>query len=293
MNDISHIYKYTSFRKQFFENFYLRCTPRSALNDPFELLPSQEYMAHEIANYGDFLDPEDASTPKILERLKLGNNVYSMYTRRYDRLGIISFTESNDNQVMWSHYADNHKGMVIEFDTRSSLFTNNCSLEDYRQFKQVKYQSNRPTSLGIINETISETAVQLLDDSTALFTKSNEWMYEKEHRLVCQLDALADIFCTIDFFKKNYSEQTINPRATVNQPDFVSLKGFNDLQSIVSAPEVLCMLKVPKDCIRSITCGAMMPQEDKGYVKQKADELGFSYREAVIDDNEYRLNFLG
>lgn len=38
------LYKYMPFRPQFFENFLVRCSQRAALNDPFEMLPSLEYL---------------------------------------------------------------------------------------------------------------------------------------------------------------------------------------------------------------------------------------------------------
>ena len=33
-------------------------------------------------------------------------------------IGVACFSEANDNILMWSHYANNHEGFCLEFDTR-------------------------------------------------------------------------------------------------------------------------------------------------------------------------------
>jgi len=43
--------------------------------------------------------------------------------READRLfGALSLTETPDNLLMWSHYADQHTGFVIEFDENHCIF---------------------------------------------------------------------------------------------------------------------------------------------------------------------------
>ncbi|KAA0876570.1 DUF2971 domain-containing protein [Nitrincola tapanii] len=85
MTDIPTLYKYMPYQAEFFSNFYLRCTPRSALNDPFEMLPSTDYL------------------------------IYHACKRQMPQSVI-------DNLLMWSHYADEHRGMVLELDRSHSFF---------------------------------------------------------------------------------------------------------------------------------------------------------------------------
>ena len=288
MIEVSHVYKYTPFRKEFFENFYLRCTPRSALNDPFELQPSLEFLAWEIANFGDHLDPEDTDQRKVLAKLKTDPALYSRYTKQYDRMGIISFSEEREDEVMWGHYADNHKGIVIEFDTRAGIFHENFGLDDYRLIRRVQYRQHRLAAYNTVNAVLCDTAIQTPDEHSLAFTKSDRWNYEKEHRLVCLLQTADDVLCNEDYYKTNLQAQVSDTIQIHENSNLLSLKGFKGQWN---DPNLLCMIKVPEGAITSVTCGALMPAEDKSFVKAKAKQHGFDYYEASIDLYSYRLNF--
>ncbi len=288
MTDVSHVYKYTPFRKEFFDNFYLRCTPRSALNDPFEPIPSLQYVAHYIANYGDHLNPEDATQNKVLEKLNADPDLYSEYTRPFERMGIISFSEGKEDDVMWGHYADNHRGMVIEFDTRSSMFAEKTGVDALQEFRRVKYRQHRPRSLGTQNVNLFGMPAQTLDEHSLIFTKSDRWSYEMEHRLICLLQNADDILCSEDHYKTNLQAQVSETVKVHGNSNLLSLKGFKGQWS---DPNLLCMIKVPEGAITSVTCGTQMSAEDKNFVKAKAKQHGFGYYEASIDPDAYRLNF--
>ena len=99
---MNKIYKYMKFRPNFFKKTSLRLSQRCALNDPFELSPDQDTLDKIL---------EDAHREDFFQQI-------SEYAsdEGFDDTGIISFTESYNNLLMWSHYADEHKGIVIEFD---------------------------------------------------------------------------------------------------------------------------------------------------------------------------------
>lgn len=63
---------------------------------------------------------------EYLKNLETTEKILSVYHNQIARMACL--TEENDNILMWSHYADSHKGFVIEYDTKS-LYTNclNCS----------------------------------------------------------------------------------------------------------------------------------------------------------------------
>ena len=71
---------------------------------------------------------------------------------------------------MWAHYADHHRGTVIEFDENHEFFNRRVGPEDdFRHFRKVSYTETRPTIF--------------LSDSTAVeffYFKSKEWEYEQE-----------------------------------------------------------------------------------------------------------------
>lgn len=40
----------------------------------------------------------------------------------FDAVGVLSFTEDYTSSLMWAHYADQHRGIVLEFDYDKPLF---------------------------------------------------------------------------------------------------------------------------------------------------------------------------
>lgn len=59
------------------------------------------------------------------EREYFSKNVTELVTQEVRKnTGIYCFTKSEDNILMWSHYANEHKGICLEFDhSDPDLFT--------------------------------------------------------------------------------------------------------------------------------------------------------------------------
>jgi len=92
--------------------------------------------------------------------------IQNLFSEKY---GIICFCSNLTSPAMWGHYTknkegENHSGFVVEFDPNHSIFPNS-------EFAKVNYSLSRP----ILN--ISPHAEIAL-------TKSRDWDYESEHRLV-------------------------------------------------------------------------------------------------------------
>ena len=96
-------------------------------------------------------------------------------------VGIVSLAERRDNCLMWSHYADNHKGICIELDTILSDF----SLSECRK---VIYKKERPY-FNLISMAIYYELGQLeVYPIFELFCqKSKGWEYEQEWRYMCPI----------------------------------------------------------------------------------------------------------
>lgn len=96
-------------------------------------------------------------------------------TKKY---GMISFSKDYKNPLMWGHYADRHRGVCLGFE---------ASVED---LVEVQYQAER---LRIENRTFAtEKDVQDL-----LSIKYKDWSYEKEIRLITnleQVEKVADMY---------------------------------------------------------------------------------------------------
>ena len=96
-------YKYMTFREDFFKNFMIRATPANELNDPFELKFSKEQVRQYQEKREIFEDDYD-----------IGETI-GVIQSDYEDLGIISLSENYSNPVMWSHYAGEHTGVVVQF----------------------------------------------------------------------------------------------------------------------------------------------------------------------------------
>lgn len=96
----------------------------------------------------------------------------------YDEMGsygVLSLAEKWDCPLMWSHYADNHKGLCFEYDTVRNTFFN-ISAVDY----------NRPRSINVselIDWKISKSSeAKELIKNIYFYTKARNWRYEHEWR---------------------------------------------------------------------------------------------------------------
>jgi hypothetical protein len=88
------------------------------------------------------------------------------------------FSEINDSIVMWSHYADKHRGFCIEYDFKSLPLINKTSVLLY----PVVYQSELFDITDYIKS--EKNSLSILLGIRAAITKSKEWEYEREWRLI-------------------------------------------------------------------------------------------------------------
>lgn len=87
--------------------------------------------------------------------LSLGNIYIS------DEPKISCFSENRDSLLMWSYYANSHKGVCLEFDLKNDkTLCEHC----------YKVQYSKHFNVG--------------DESYVYFTKSEEWQHEQEWRIV-------------------------------------------------------------------------------------------------------------
>lgn len=110
-----------------------------------------------------------------------------LYKLRKEMLTITCFNSNPLSILMWSHYADHHKGILLEFKIPkidSKLFPIPVFYGDEYQTINAPWQilanidRNQEFILDITRETI--------------FRKSTEWSYEKEFRLIGDLSSNPD-----------------------------------------------------------------------------------------------------
>lgn len=90
------------------------------------------------------------------------------------------------NRLMWSHYADSHKGFCIEYDFSKK--------QDLLPFP-IYYSKERPlvpwkAALDNSPENISEATAELM---LGVLTKDSDWSYENEWRILIKASQEADV----------------------------------------------------------------------------------------------------
>jgi hypothetical protein len=83
---------------------------------------------------------------------------------------ITCFSKNPFSPPMWAHYANNHRGCILAFDFRNEKF--------YKQLLPVKYLHERPIM------DLSDFDGYNYDYLRFVTTKSRQWSYEKEIRLI-------------------------------------------------------------------------------------------------------------
>lgn len=105
---------------------------------------------------------------KVLAKIQTDN-----ITEITSAMGVLCLSEIADDILMWSHYADSHRGLCLEFDGSAEFFA---------RAQQVVYKTERP----IINPFLDSQERSVRDKWVidALLTKAAHWCYEKEWRIV-------------------------------------------------------------------------------------------------------------
>jgi len=95
-------------------------------------------------------------------------------------IGICSLTRDPLNMLMWSHYAKNHTGFVIEFNIPEESYSPNISALQLAKFlvptDKVEYKLKRPI-IRFDDAPSNQVTKQFL-------TKSLVWKYEQEERVI-------------------------------------------------------------------------------------------------------------
>ncbi|MEI0604228.1 tetratricopeptide repeat protein [Brachyspira alvinipulli] len=145
------------------------------------------------SNTKNFNDPVDPFIKK--------NSYDKSYDYLLERIKVACLTTHNDNTLMWSHYADKHQGICIEYDINNIFDKNNIILKKINYNKKaIRFDIIKNTQNTVIlsntknidNFLISPNFISnaLIDNKplehiTELFmVKSKEWEYEDEYRIL-------------------------------------------------------------------------------------------------------------
>jgi hypothetical protein len=192
--DIKHLYKYRSIAdptkkhvEQIFLSDEIYLPKPNEFNDPFDCIPvpSLEATKTECKVYLDELyrrqNPQGSRKSRMIWIDKIMKDKFANHRLKYttaelvkiieeipNMAGLYSLSAKNDHVLMWSHYADSHRGICLIF---------NASTEYFGRAHKVTYQENRP-----IFNLIKDTHEEILNK--ILLVKADYWAYEEEYRII-------------------------------------------------------------------------------------------------------------
>jgi hypothetical protein len=188
----------------------IRFTQYGDFNDPFELNPNIDKLAEE----GEIREIVDRDIVRIIEEEYDKNPIISAFISKESfiklaagneehlknavlgmekqfvgllpgmqqktansLLGALSLSEIPNHELMWSHYADEHRGYVIGFDSEHQFFNQKKSdTDELRHLRKIDYREKPP----VIN-------LMKTSGTELFFVKSLKWEYESEWRVLMPL----------------------------------------------------------------------------------------------------------
>jgi Protein of unknown function (DUF2971) len=176
-----HLFKYMGATKYSFENFYddkFFMSYPSQYNDPYDSLFSLIVDEVEDGNLDRIYHADvHSGEGNILDYIIRENELREEGARWRDTIKCCSFSEVNDSILMWSHYADNHKGICIEYD-----FKNVSNRSSENELYPIRYEQR------IVKVDLSDDFDNIYVPLIASIVKSDSWKYEKEWRIVILSD---------------------------------------------------------------------------------------------------------
>lgn len=184
-------YRARSFARKIIARREIYAPPPASFNDPFDCRPTYELQASDAEvfdyqlriakKYSPHLTnaqvlawaknpARDIRSPRMLDFMQDMAEV-----QLTEQIGVLCVSASCTDILMWSHYADSHGGVCLEFDT---------SFSPFKVLREVGYKPER-------------TAVRLMQDDgnvmaeKSVLSKSLRWEYEKEWRYINYLGPVA------------------------------------------------------------------------------------------------------
>lgn len=152
---------------------------RSQFNDPLDCTPpSLSDSRAELDAFIEIRTEEEFKELSIEQRREKAaelkqssmDEIYDFSVQVADHLGILSLATKRDNVLMWSHYANSHRGFCLEFD---------ASMEPFCRAHRVIYASHRqPFSFA------TDPAANRANAENFVLTKHADWEYEGEWRVI-------------------------------------------------------------------------------------------------------------
>ncbi|EHY8704891.1 DUF2971 domain-containing protein [Vibrio cholerae] len=252
------LYKYVPFSdgaKAIIRDGTLKFSSRLEFNDPFDCIArfNKKKTLNELSKREPILrgimknrnlSVEERFRAKKIAANEMSKLIESNYfDSMADQLGICCLSKVYDNILMWSHYADKHQGIVIEFSTEQLHEKNSHNSEYSLLGFDVDYSPTMPEVGNVLVNDFER------DVKPLIFTKAIDWKYEEEFRVVSNnrgvgihkfdQNLITRVFTGVNFSQDNLDELECLVRnlreKTNNTIPIVPLKKSDSQYSLVHA----------------------------------------------------------
>lgn len=139
--------------------------------DISSIVDSIKQFANNITENADLIKTERDEATK-------DQHAYETLKSDFSASGILSLSELGDNILMWSHYAQQHEGICIEFERSQN---NILGLMDITL--PVRYSIKAPIiDAKRYRTTTKEEQIEI--EQSLVLTKAADWTYEREWRVL-------------------------------------------------------------------------------------------------------------
>lgn len=285
------LYKYTSADTccKILESMAIRMTAPADFNDPYDSKPifrcPDKYIEYNRKSVLDMLKQERKlglldknkqkafilllrDFPDVTCDISYKDEIERTRDSVCEDFRVLCLTQEKDNILMWSHYAQNHSGTVIEFDTEANLF-NSC--------RKVIYSNEAPFINGdfTLKQDISKINTNDYQEILKiLYTKSDIWKYEKEWR-----------------YYFNFMTNTNLPKLLKGYVDDTALKNF-ETEISNTAKNLHLPLFINHITAIYLGCNIDKQNENKIITLCKQNYPKAKIYKAVLDKNYFKINFI-
>ncbi|MBB1139177.1 DUF2971 domain-containing protein [Myroides sp. WP-1] len=170
----------TKYTENIFQNDEIFFSSITNFNDPFEgkFIHDVDYKDYEVYLYllglkyqkhNIDIDINILYNAVINDRITFNKNNLTTINNLLENSGVGCFVTNYNNLLMWSHYANSHKGVCIEYEILKSpeTFVSPIPVEYSNKYPKLNYIRNQH---DLLEKTICR--------------KSTEWSYEDEFRIL-------------------------------------------------------------------------------------------------------------
>ena len=177
------IYRYLNFKraKQVIKTKKLWFSSPDSFNDPYDMYPGLIDLTMTFAQAQTFIDrnyPYEDAHSRLLRAIDLmkREREFAEYQKNMlgsirSQSGVCCFSRERDVSLMWGHYADSHRGIVIGFNIDP------VNLAPFLMVQPVRYVH------AIETKNYHSDRERIIDHW--ILTKSDKWEYEQEVRAFC------------------------------------------------------------------------------------------------------------